>query len=53
MRGVARDFSVDVQGHVAGHPVPDINFALLWSAGENAYLVVTGKRDVHTAKIVK
>lgn len=42
VEGVARGFSVAVQVHVAGHPVADINFALPWSAGESAYLVLTG-----------
>lgn len=36
---------MDVQVYKAGHPVADINFALLWSAGESVYLVVTGNRD--------
>lgn len=48
LRRVARGFSADVPVHVAGHPAPDINFALLWSAGEYAYLVVIGNRvSVH------
>lgn len=50
LREAAGDFSADVKFDLAGPPVPDTNFALLWLAnvchlGESANLLVNGNRN--------